>query len=30
MKLKDDKDWVFELRTYHLRPGRLLEWEAHW
>ncbi|KDN53100.1 NIPSNAP-domain-containing protein [Tilletiaria anomala UBC 951] len=27
---KPDKDWIFELRTYHLKPGMLLEWEQHW
>ena len=21
---------VFELRTYGLKPGKLLEWEGHW
>lgn len=21
---------VFELRTYGLKPGKLLEWESHW
>jgi len=21
---------IFELRTYRLKPGKLLEWEGHW
>jgi NIPSNAP len=21
---------IFELRTYGLKPGKLLEWEGHW
>lgn len=21
---------IFELRTYKLKPGKLLEWESHW
>lgn len=24
------KGGVYELRTYHLQPGKLLEWEQHW
>lgn len=24
------KGGVYELRTYHLKPGKLLEWEQHW
>lgn len=24
------KDPIYELRTYHLRPGTLLEWESNW
>lgn len=23
-------DGLYELRTYHLKPGHLLEWEQHW
>ncbi len=25
-----EQDWLFELRTYQLKPGMLLEWETHW
>ncbi|CAO1619110.1 unnamed protein product [Parajaminaea phylloscopi] len=25
-----EKGGVYELRTYHLQPGKLLEWEQHW
>lgn len=24
------QDWIFELRTYHLKPGSLLEWSSYW
>lgn len=25
-----EQDWIFELRTYHLKPGSLLEWSSYW
>jgi hypothetical protein len=25
-----DKNMIYELRTYLLKPGRLLEWEQGW
>lgn len=25
-----NKGGIYELRTYHLQPGKLLEWEQHW
>lgn len=28
-KAKNDGG-IYELRTYHLQPGKLLEWEQHW